>query len=49
MSGKYKNFRLNLVPSQKTKSSTHLIRKALFDTIQKDIHKNESGLKTRTK
>ncbi|EMR14732.1 MAG: 16S rRNA (guanine(966)-N(2))-methyltransferase RsmD [Candidatus Phytoplasma australasiaticum] len=38
ISGKYKNFRLNLVPSQKTKSSTHLIRKALFDTIQKDIH-----------
>ncbi|MDV3157294.1 MAG: 16S rRNA (guanine(966)-N(2))-methyltransferase RsmD [Candidatus Phytoplasma australasiaticum] len=38
ISGKYKNFRLNLVPSQKTKSSTHLIRKALFDTIQKDIN-----------
>ncbi|MDO7983778.1 MAG: RsmD family RNA methyltransferase [Pigeon pea little leaf phytoplasma] len=38
ISGKYKNFRLNLVPSKNTKSSTHLIRKALFDTIQKDIN-----------
>ncbi|MFW8664527.1 16S rRNA (guanine(966)-N(2))-methyltransferase RsmD, partial [Candidatus Phytoplasma citri] len=38
ISGKYKNFRLNLVPSKTTKSSTHLIRKALFDTIQKDIN-----------
>ncbi|MDO8168247.1 16S rRNA (guanine(966)-N(2))-methyltransferase RsmD [Candidatus Phytoplasma melaleucae] len=33
ISGKYKKFKLNLVPSCKTKSSTHLIRKALFDTV----------------
>ncbi|KXT29317.1 RNA methyltransferase, RsmD family [Candidatus Phytoplasma oryzae] len=33
ISGKYKGFKLDLVPSIKTKSSSHLVRKALFDTI----------------
>jgi 16S rRNA (guanine(966)-N(2))-methyltransferase RsmD len=33
ISGKYKGFKLNLVPSKKTKSTSHLVRKALFDTL----------------
>ncbi|WP_017193452.1 16S rRNA (guanine(966)-N(2))-methyltransferase RsmD [Vaccinium witches'-broom phytoplasma] len=37
ISGKYKGFRLVLVPSEKTKSTSHLVRKALFDTIGAEI------------
>ncbi|MEC4558960.1 MAG: 16S rRNA (guanine(966)-N(2))-methyltransferase RsmD ['Conium maculatum' witches'-broom phytoplasma] len=37
ISGKYKGFRLDLVPSEKTKSTSHLVRKALFDTIGAEI------------
>ncbi|MFP7699600.1 16S rRNA (guanine(966)-N(2))-methyltransferase RsmD [Candidatus Phytoplasma pyri] len=33
ISGKYKGFKLKLVPSKKTKSTTHLIRKVIFDTL----------------
>ncbi|WP_334347419.1 16S rRNA (guanine(966)-N(2))-methyltransferase RsmD [Candidatus Phytoplasma prunorum] len=33
ISGKYKGFKLKLVPSVKTKSTTHLIRKVIFDTL----------------
>ncbi|MBP3059177.1 hypothetical protein FEF22_000020 [Texas Phoenix palm phytoplasma] len=40
ISGKYKGFNLNLVPSYKTKSTSHLVRKALFDTIGNSIQGN---------
>ncbi|PQP79967.1 16S rRNA (guanine(966)-N(2))-methyltransferase RsmD [Candidatus Phytoplasma phoenicium] len=37
IAGKYKGFKLSLVPSIKTKPTSHLIRKVLFDTIG-DLH-----------
>ncbi|WBL31393.1 16S rRNA (guanine(966)-N(2))-methyltransferase RsmD [Candidatus Phytoplasma sacchari] len=38
ISGKYKGFKLKMVPSSKTKTSSHLIRKALFDTLGNFVH-----------
>ncbi|KAB8121891.1 MAG: 16S rRNA (guanine(966)-N(2))-methyltransferase [Candidatus Phytoplasma cynodontis] len=41
--GKYKNFKLKMVSSKKTKMTSHLIRKSLFDTIG-DLVKNATLL-----
>lgn len=34
IAGKYKGFKFYEVPSMKTRSTSHLLRKALFDTIR---------------
>ncbi|QTX02662.1 16S rRNA (guanine(966)-N(2))-methyltransferase [Candidatus Phytoplasma luffae] len=40
ISGKYKGFKLNSVPSIRTRSTSHLLRKSLFDTISDFIDKS---------
>ncbi|MDV3167944.1 MAG: 16S rRNA (guanine(966)-N(2))-methyltransferase RsmD [Candidatus Phytoplasma stylosanthis] len=40
ISGKYKGFKLNSVLSDQTRSTSHLLRKSLFDTIGKFIEES---------
>jgi 16S rRNA (guanine966-N2)-methyltransferase len=40
ISGKYKGFKINSVSSTKTRSTSHALRKSLFDTIGEFINEN---------